>query len=185
MKLKTLMAAFMALTLVGSIGTVFAAEPAAAPAAAAPAKPPVLKVGDMFQEFSIPDGDGKNVSFNADIKGKAKFTALVFMNTSCSACQMEARIMNGLANENKDLKVYGLLVDARGEAAIAGYKERNPTPNIAFLVDKAFTVPPVYGFTYTPAMVIVDKSGKIIESKGGFLASQGEEFAKNMKDLLK
>ena len=179
MKIKALLSALLAMAFVCSAVPAFAADPAPAE------KPPVLKVGDAVKDFTIEDADSKMVTFNTDIKGKAKYTALIFMNTSCSACMAEARIMNGLAGENKDLAVYAILVDARGQQAAAAYKERNPLPNVKFLIDKDFTIPPVYGYTYTPAMVIVDKTGKIMESKGGFMASQGEEFAKNMKDMLK
>lgn len=186
MNMKVLMAALMALTFVCSVGPTVAADAPTAPAAAAPAeKPPIPKVGDAFKDFTIKDADGKSVNFNSDIKGKSKYTALIFMNTACSACMAEARIVNAVASENKDLAVYAILVDARGEAAVAAYKERNPLPNVKFLLDKDFSIPPVYGYTYTPAMVLVDKGGVILESKGGFLASQGEEFAKKLKGMLK
>lgn len=179
MKLKGMFAGMLALAFAISAAPALAADPAPAE------KPPILKVGDAVKNFTIKDGDGKDVTFETDIKGKSKYTALVFMNTACSACMAEARIINGIAGENKDLAVYAILVDARGEQAVAAYKERNPIPNVKFLIDKEFTIPPVYGYTYTPALVVADKSGVIIESKGGFLASQGEEFAKSFKSLLK
>lgn len=150
--------------------------PAPAPAAetAAPAPEPateppkVLGVGDKVVDFVLADGlTGKPVSLLKDYVGKSKLLAITFMNTGCSACNAEIRLLSQLAGKHPELKVIAMAVDIRGEAVVKTYNENNKF-NVSYVLDPEYTQPPKYGFNYTPAMLLIDKAGKIVMTKGGF-----------------
>ncbi len=142
----------------------------AALAADAPktATPKVLGVGDMVADFNLTDGlSGAPVSFSKDILGKTKLTAISFMNTACSACAAEIRFFSQLAGKYPELRLVAIAVDSRGEAVVKSYNDHNKF-NASYVLDPEFTQPPKYGFNFTPAVLLVDKSGKIVHVKGGF-----------------
>jgi len=142
--------------------------PTAPAAEEAKPAPKVLGVGDKVAEFSLTDGlTGAPVSFEKDFLGKSKLTAISFMNTSCSACNAEIRFLSQLAGKYPDFKLIAMAVDSRGEAVVKSYNENNKY-KASYVLDPEFTQPPKYGFNYTPALVLIDKSGKIVVVKGGF-----------------
>lgn len=152
----------------------------------APAKVKRYKLNDVIEEFKLPDAlTGKEVSFQADIKGKATLTALTFMTTACSACQSEIALLSTLADKyGDDLKVISVIVNLNGASAVASYDERYGY-NVRYLLDPDFTVPNSFGFTYTPSLVIINKAGKVIYMKGGYSqATSGDEILDFIKKNL-
>jgi len=135
----------------------------------------VAKEGDNAPEFSLTNPiSGKTVSFMKDIKGKT--SALIFMNTGCSACLAEVQEVNDLKKDVGDkLTVWAIAVDKRGEAVVKAYAEQYQF-DVNYLIDPTFTLPPQFGFSYTPALVIVNKDGKIVLTRGGYnpAAAKGE-----------
>ncbi len=186
--MKKLLSLCCALLLTAFAGAAFAADakaPAAAPAApAAPAPPPVAEVGEAVPDFTLLDPiSGKQVNFTKDIKGKT--TAIVFMNTGCTACLSELTEIDKLKKDVKDkLNVVAIAVDKRGEQVVKAYAEVYQF-DATYLIDPTFTLPPQFGFNYTPAMILVGKDGMIKLSRGGFnpSADQGK-VAAAIKALL-
>lgn len=130
--------------------------------------PKVLAVGDKAAGFTLADGlTGNPVSLEKDFLGKSKLLAISFMNTACSACNAEIRLLSQMADKYQDLKVVAMAVDSRGEAMVKTYNEANKF-NVSYVLDPEYTQPPKYGFNYTPAMILVDKAGTIVMIKGGF-----------------
>ena len=165
------------------------AAPAAkgAPAAAKPAvpEPPVAKVGDQVPEFKLKNAiTGESTAWGKDVKGKAKYTIVVFMNTGCSSCLAELMAVKDATRENKDVVTYAIAVDKRGEEVVKAYYESYKI-EANYLVDAEFDVPPQFGFDYTPAMIIVDKTGKIIFAKGGYRPKDRDKFVAELVALLK
>ncbi len=149
---------------------------------------PVLanKVGEMVPDFTMMDPIAKkDVNYMKDIKGKG-IHALVFMNTGCSACLGELMVVDKVAKEmGEKIKVYAIAVDMRGEMVIKTY-ESDYKFNMSYLMDPKFTLPPKFGFAYTPALVMADKDGKIIYLHGGFDPNTDTTaLYKDIKGLLK
>lgn len=149
--------------------------------------PPIPKVGDQAPDFTLPDAiSGDDTNFNKDIKGKSKITVLSFMNTGCSACLAEVQeISNAIEEVGEDkVKAYCLAVDKRGEAVVRTYHETYGF-KVNYLLDPDFSTPGMYGFSYTPALVIVGKDGKILYTKGGFNPSRDRgTIAAKIKELI-
>jgi peroxiredoxin len=150
-------------------------------------KPFKYKKGDMVKEFKLVDGISKAmVSFEKDIKGSAKVIALTFMTTSCSACKAEMTLVSDLTNRygEEDFKAYAIAVDLNGDKTVPGYDE-NFGFNVTYLLDPDFTIPHQFGFTYTPSMVIIDGTGKVIFLKGGYSpSSDPDKIIKVVKGAL-
>lgn len=178
--MKKLVAFSMVVMIVLGVWAVaaFAAEPAA--------KPKVLGPGDKMENFTLTDGlAGSKVSLEKDFLGKSKLLAVSFMNTSCTACNAEIRLLSQLADKHPDLKVVAVAVDARGEAVVKSYNEHKKW-NVTYVLDPEYTQPPKYGFNYTPALVLADKSGKILMVKGGFNPiTEADELAASIESKLK
>ncbi len=165
---KLALLVLVGMVIIGAWAVSCPAEEKAAAAPKAAEAPKILKVGDRIAEFKLADGlTGKEVSFERDYLGKSKLLAISFMNTSCSACNAEIRMLSVLAGKNPDFKVIGMAVDSRGEALVKSYNENNKF-NVSYVLDPEFTQPRIYGFNYTPGLVLADKSGKIIALMGGF-----------------
>ena len=168
-----------------------AAAPAATPAAPAaakkkPKKPLKYKAGAAVKDFKLKDGITKaEISFENDIKGKAKVTALTFMTTACSACQAEIKLLSDLADKyGDDLAVWSVIVDVNGEKTVPAYDEKYGL-NVRYLLDPDFSIPNKFGFTYTPSLAIMDKTGKVIYLKGGYSPNlDPENIIKAVKDAL-
>ncbi len=127
-----------------------------------------LKEGDMMGDFSLPNGLTKKITnFNDDIKGKSKITVIIFANTACSACRKELKLLSILSTKYDDLTTYVILVDMRGKDIVADYNDQFRY-NVTYLLDPEFTIPPQYGYSFTPSLVVVDKEGVIVYKKGGF-----------------
>ena len=133
-----------------------------------PVDPPDLKVGDMVPDFKLKNAiTGEMTSYQKDLKGKKPFSVVVFMNTGCSSCLAELTELKEALKDQKDtVNFVAIAVDKRGEEVVKAYYESYKI-EATYLVDADFTIPPLFGFTYTPAMFI-SNNGKIVYMKGGY-----------------
>jgi thiol-disulfide isomerase/thioredoxin len=168
-----------------ALALIISAAPAFAQSAAKADDSKICDLGNMAPDFTLPDGlTGEEKQLTADIVGQADLVALAFMNTTCSACQAEVSLLSKLADQHEGkLKVYMIAVDVRGEKLVKSYSEHYKY-NVEYLLDPRFTIPPVYGFNYTPALVVLDKSGKVVYKKGGYSPKDADSLIQAIQDLL-
>jgi thiol-disulfide isomerase/thioredoxin len=113
-----------------------------------------------------------------------KTVALAFMNTTCSACQAEVSLLAKLAAKNVDtLAVYLVAVDVRGDRLVKTYSE-NYKYKVQYLLDPSFSIPPLYGFNYTPALVLLNKAGEIVYKKGGYTPADADALIEAVQGNL-
>ncbi|RMG58495.1 MAG: TlpA family protein disulfide reductase [Deltaproteobacteria bacterium] len=149
------------------------------------AKPKIPGVGDMVVDFTLPDLNGNEVNFNKDIKGKHEATFIIFMTSACSACQAEVAAINDIVKKYGDkVGMYCVAVDLRGADTVKPYAETYQY-KATFLLDPKFTVPRKFGFSYTPSVLIVDKGGKIVFKKGGYMPGDEDLLAEKVYEMVK
>ena len=74
-----------------------------------------VEVGQSIPEFSLPDLEGRPISFDNDIRGKAPLALLFFMTTACSACYEELQELNDFVKRNPGkIDLWCVAVDLRG-----------------------------------------------------------------------
>jgi thiol-disulfide isomerase/thioredoxin len=142
-----------------------------------------LNVGD-----SIPaDLETSTLGGAAPVKvvsllGKDNFTAVVFMNTACSACMQEMSGLMKLADETKKLSIVAVAVDVKGKEAVERFIGANEKfKDLVFALDPKYAVAYKFGFSFTPASVIVDKQGKILAREIGWNAENEAAVTKLVK----
>ncbi len=145
-----------------------------------------LQEGDLVDNFILKEGlTMKNVSFIDNIKGKTKYTAIIFANTACGACRKEMRTLSDLSSQYEDFMTYVVLVDMRGADIVSDY-DKQFQYDVTYLLDPDFSIPPVYGFSFTPSMLIVDKAGVIVYKKGGYNIKKDKDLLiRKVRDLFK
>lgn len=168
-----------------TMALVFGLAMAAGAADEAAAKPKIPGVGDKVPEFSLPNLGGGDVSFEKDIKGKHEATAIIFMTSACSACQAEVSAMNDIKGKFKEkLGIYAVAVDIRGADTVKPYTETYKY-DATFLLDPKFTAPRLFGFSYTPSIVLADKAGKIVFKKGGYTPGDEDMIVEKVAEIVK
>jgi peroxiredoxin len=141
-------------------------------ASTASAKGLETRVGDQVPEFSLSGLDGRPVSFRKDIRGKAPITVIFFMTTACSACFEEIREIHDFASKYPGkVEAWAVAVDLRGAQTVGPYQQSNRF-RVKYLLDPKFTLPRVFGFHYTPSLVVVDADGVILHKKGGYAPNE-------------
>ena len=131
-----------------------------------------IGVGQPVPEFSLPGLDGQPVSFRKDIRGKAPLTVLLFMTTACSACYEEIREIHEFASKHPGkIDAWAVAVDLRGAQTVGPYQQSNRF-RVRYLLDPKFSLPRVFGFHYTPSLVVVDAGGVILHRKGGYAPNE-------------
>jgi peroxiredoxin len=108
-----------------------------------------------------------NQASNLSEIGKGKVSVVVYMQTSCAACRKELEAIKSMLSYVPELNVVAISVDAGSPARILKYIEHYQFP-FTFLHDPSFTTPELFGFSYTPATVVIGKDGKIVYLKGGY-----------------
>lgn len=145
----------------GMAGVAVAEEPAKAEVEK------LLAVGNQMKDFTLPSLGGAELSFNKDIKGKKDLAVLVIMTTACTMCQMEIASVNDMMSKyGAKMDLYAVSVDIKGEETLKPYAEAYKY-NATYLLDSKFSVGKMFGFRFTPAAIILDKSGKVVYLKGG------------------
>lgn len=131
---------------------------------------PALKLVDV--------STGAEVSVAEEFAGSVG--ALAYMQTSCAACRKELIALNALKAKYPELKIVAISVDSGNSARVKRYKDHFGF-EFPFLHDPGFQTPELFGFSFTPALVLVDKAGNIAQLKGGF--RPGDEVALEKKIL--
>lgn len=138
-----------------------------------------IEVGQPIPEFSLPGLDGKPVSFEQQIRGKAPLTMLFFMTTACSACFEELKEIDEFVRKNPGkVDVWCVAVDLRGAKTVGPYQKANNF-RVKYLIDQKFSLPRKFGFNYTPSLAIVDPRGVVLHKKGGYSPNE------NLSDLIR
>lgn len=136
-------------------------------------------VGDPLPELKL-----LNVASNAtdDVAALVQggVGAVSYMQTSCAACRKELMALKDLQAKYPELKVVAISVDSGNPARVKRYQEHFGF-EFAFLHDPDFKTPELFGFSFTPALVLVGKDGKIALLKGGF--RPGDEVELDQKIL--
>ena len=155
---KFLLLSLAALLVLSFAGGVFAQEAEFA------------KEGDPLPEFTLPNALAEGDVTSKDISGTKGLVAMVFMNTGCSACLAEIKeVSETVDNVGADkVTAYAIAVDKRGKAVVESYNSTYGF-KVTYLLDPSFTIPPMFGFSYTPAIVLA-KDGNF------FLFEEGETF---------
>ncbi|MBI5017081.1 MAG: TlpA family protein disulfide reductase [Deltaproteobacteria bacterium] len=123
-------------------------------------------VGDPLPAISLVDASTeKPVQVAEALKGAVG--VLVYMQTSCAACRKELTALKDLQGKYPKLKVVAVSVDAGGPERAVSYK-KNFGFEFPFLQDPEFKTPELFGFSFTPGMVLVGKDGNVAFIKGGF-----------------
>jgi peroxiredoxin len=145
--------------------------------------PKVFKAGDMVSEIKAKTLEGSAVNILDEIKaGKAIIT---FMNTSCTGCLAEIKAMQKLISmEDKDsVELILISVDMVSDR-LNQYMEQNKLAGARVFHDPDFATPAQYGFSYTPGLIVVEKSGKVLLVKGGWNNAYADKYIKTVKDVL-
>lgn len=123
-------------------------------------------VGDALPPLSLPDAStGQPAEAGALLKGSVG--AVVYMQTSCAACRKELTALKDLQTKFPQFKVVAVSVDTGEPDRVARYREHFAF-DFPFLHDPDFKTPELFGFSFTPGLVLVGKDGKIALLKGGY-----------------
>jgi peroxiredoxin len=146
------------------------------------------EVGDVVKDFTLKNAlTNEPFSFDRDIKGKNKATAIIFMTTTCSACKAEMALLSDFANEysgKEGFKFYAVSVDLDGEKTVPAYEEEYSF-NATYLLDPEFTIPQQFGFVYTPGLIIINRIGEVSYMKGGYSPAAIQEVLAALKAALR
>lgn len=135
-------------------------------------KPAAIEVGQPVPEFVLSGLDGKPVSFQKQMRGKAPLTLLFFMTTACSACYEELQEIDAFVGRNQGkIDVWCVAVDLRGAQTVAPFRQANRF-RVTYLLDPKFSLPRTFGFSYTPSLAIIDSRGVLLHKKGGYSPSE-------------
>jgi peroxiredoxin len=132
--------------------------------------------------FSLPDLGGKMV----DSKSLAgKIAVLSFGATWCTFCTSELKSLENLqARYPKDLVVYFISLDGRGEKDVKPYLEKHGH-KIRTLFDPKMTVAREHGVRWLPVTVVRDRKGMIVGRAIGARDWDGKEALEFIQPLLK
>jgi peroxiredoxin len=132
--------------------------------------------------FSLPDLSGKKV----DSKSLAgKVAVLSFGATWCSSCTSELKSLESLqARFPKDLVVYFVAMDGRGDKDVKPYLEKHGH-KIRTLFDPKMAVAREYGIRWLPVTVVRDRKGVIVGRAIGARDWDGKEALEFIQPLIK
>ena len=164
--MKHILSIVLALALVAALVPGVSAEEAAAP------PKPAKKVGDMVPEWSGTNLVDSSTIKSSDLKGKTY--ALVFVNSSCSACRGE---MKDLAQMTfgKKMEVFLVSLDAKPARSMKVYKDMLELP-YPVLDDSGQGITPKVSVYSTPASAIVGPDGKLAHRFMGYAPQLKEEI---------
>ncbi len=139
--------------------------------------------GAELPTLALPDVEGGG---SVDVKDylSGSVGAVVFMQTSCAACRKELLALKELGARYPGLKVIAISVDSGSPARVKRYKEHFGF-EFPFLHDPEFNTPGMFGFSFTPALVLVDRAGKIVSLKGGYRPGDERVLEERIQQLLK
>ncbi|NOY44561.1 MAG: TlpA family protein disulfide reductase [Deltaproteobacteria bacterium] len=139
-------------------------------------------VGAAFPDLALPDVEGgRSVDVGDYLSGSVG--AVVFMQTSCAACRKELLALKELVERYPGLRVVAISVDSGSPARVKRYREHFGF-QFPFLHDPEFKTPGVFGFSFTPALVLVDEAGTIALLKGGYRPGDEKVLETRIRELL-
>jgi peroxiredoxin len=132
--------------------------------------------------FKLPDLTGQTVP--STVFG-GKIAVLSFGATWCPTCTSELKSLENLqARFPKDLVVYFVALDGRGEKEVKPYMDKHGH-RVPTLVDPRMAVAQEYGIRWIPVTVIVDRQGTIVGRAIGPREWDGKEALELVQSLLK
>lgn len=132
--------------------------------------------------FTLLDLTGRAVG-SAAFGGKV--VVLSFGATWCSTCTSELKSLENLQTRfPKDLLVYFVALDGRGEKDVKPYMDKHGH-RIPTLIDPRMAVAQEYGIRWIPVTVIVDRQGTIVGRAIGAREWDGKEALELVQSLLK
>lgn len=154
-----------------------AEEAAPAPAAEAPAPKMANEVGAQVPPWTATLVEGGTVKSD-DYKGKTY--AVIFVNSSCSACRAELTEVQKLRLEDKNVLIASL--DFNPQRTLKTYREQMKL-SFPVIDDSGQGLSGVFDFAFTPATVVV-KDGKVAFRFGGYSAKHKDKLLKGLKNNL-
>jgi thiol-disulfide isomerase/thioredoxin len=142
----------------------------------------ILREKTPAPAFSLPDLSGQMVQSKT---WAGKVAVLSFGATWCPTCTSELRSLENLqAKYPKDLVVYFVALDGRGEKDVKPYMEKNGH-KIATLIDPKMAVAREHGIRWIPVTVVLDRNGVIVGRAIGPREWDGKEALEFIQPLLK
>ena len=142
----------------------------------------ILKEKTPAPAFSLPDLAGQMVSSKA-LAGKV--AVLSFGATWCPTCTSELKSLENLqAKFPKDLVVYFVALDGRGDKDVKPYMEKNGH-RIPTLIDPTMAVAREHGIRWIPVTVVLDRTGVIVGRAIGPREWDGKEALDFIQPLIK
>lgn len=128
----------------------------------------LLKAGELLPEnLMIETADGSKVSFLKAAKGKDSI--VIFMTTVCNRCLQEIKWV--LENYPKE-RILLVSVDMGGTPAVKRWRKMHLSAyspeDMTVFMDPNFEVAADFGFSFTPASVLIDKDGRVLERIPGY-----------------
>jgi peroxiredoxin len=142
----------------------------------------ILRERTPAPAFSLPDLSGQTV----DSKSLAgKVAVLSFGATWCSSCTSELKSLENLqARFPKDLVVYFVALDGRGDKDVKQYLEKHGH-KIRTLFDPKMAVAREHGVRWLPVTVVRDRKGMIVGRAIGPRDWDGKEALEFIQPLVK
>ena len=132
--------------------------------------------------FTLPDLNGRTVS-SKDLAGKV--AVLSFGATWCTTCTAELRSLENLqARFPKDLLVYFVAIDGRGEKDVKPFMEKNGH-SLPTLIDPRMAVAREHGIRWIPVTLVVDREGMVVGRAIGPREWDGKEALELVQSLVK
>lgn len=146
--------------------------------------PQTLKVGDTIKDdIKAATLDGDMVPLRSMLD--SDYTVFQFMTTACGACQAELTDLVKLEKKlNGKFKIVAIAMDTMGAQAVNAYESKFNF-GVIYLTNSAFTLPPRFGLDFTPSFVVVDKGGKILFTKEGYMATRMAGVLARVEDVMK
>jgi peroxiredoxin len=144
----------------------------------APKKNYGQEVGMYMKPFALKSPIDKKMYNSEELLGKP--TLISFIQSACRICQFEVRELNSLYTGLKDrFNVVVVMLDV-DDARIPGYKKRY---SIEFPIvhDPEAAVAASVGISSSPATVILDKEGKILQRESGYHQGMLQEMVDKVK----
>ncbi|SRR5712692_2141598 len=132
--------------------------------------------------FTLPNLDGRPVS-SKDFAGRV--AVLSFGATWCASCVSELRSLESLqARFPKDVVVYFIAIDGRGEKDVKPFMEKNGF-RLPTLIDPRMAVAREHDIRWIPVTVVVDRRGVMVARAIGPRAWDGKEALDLVQSLMR
>ena len=140
-------------------------------------------IGEPLPAICLRDAEtGKSEEIAALLKDRVG--AVVFMSTSCAVCRRELMAFKELSSSRPYLTVVAVSGDPGSPGKVAGYKRLNGLP-FTFLTDPEGEKMALFGFGYTPGLVVTDRAGRIALIKSGFREEDRENLENKIGELAR